>query len=225
MHDTAVDSTFTATREKGAVSCRLLRPAGARWLLVLGHGASTNMRHRTLEAMAERLAERRIATFRYNFPYAESGTGRNSNAVCIATVRQAVAAAHAAAHDLSIVAGGHSFGGRMTSIAAAQQPITHVRGLAFFSFPLHPPNRPSTDRAEHLDRVSVPMLFLSGTRDKLADLDRLRPVCGKLGRAATLHLLDTADHGYTVLKRSRQSDEDVFAEIARVTSRWISNLQ
>jgi hypothetical protein len=220
------ESRFLATAEKGAVSSLLLRPEGARWLLVLGHGASTDMRHRTLQTVAERLAEVGIATFRYNFPYMErGGGGRDSQAVTLATVRSAVAAAHAAAPDLPLLAGGHSFGGRMTSLAAAESPLEHVRGLVFFSFPLHPAGKPGTERAEHLSRVSVPMLFLSGTRDDLAVLDLLRPVCERLGGRATLHLLDTADHGFKVQKRSRPSEEDVFAEMARVVGEWTTSEQ
>jgi predicted alpha/beta-hydrolase family hydrolase len=218
------ESTFEATPEKGAVSSLLLRPDGARWLLVLGHGASTNMRHTTLQTIAERLADVGIATFRYHFPYMErGGGGRDSQAVSLATVRAAVAAAHAAADDLLLVAGGHSFGGRMTSLAAAEEPLPGVRGLVFFSFPLHPAGRPGTERAEPLGRVSVPMLFLSGTRDELADLELLRPVCERLGDRATLHLLETADHGFKILKRSRPSDEDVFVEMARVLKDWLAD--
>ena len=219
----AVESSFEATPEKGLVSSLLLRPEGARWLLVLGHGASTNMRHRTLQTIAERLADVGIATFRYNFPYMErGGGGRDSQAVCLATVRSAVAAAHAAASDLMLVAGGHSFGGRMTSQAMAQAPLDGVRALVFFSFPLHLADKPGVERAEHLAQVSVPMLFLSGTRDELAGLELLRPVCETLGDKATLHLLDTADHGFKVLKRSRASEEDVFVEMARVLKEWLS---
>ncbi len=228
----AIESRFEATPEKGVVSSLLLRPDGAHWLLVLGHGASTNMRHRTLQTIAERLAEEGIATFRFNFPYMErGGGGRDSQAVSLATVRAAVAAAHAAAGDLLLLAGGHSFGGRMTSLAAAEAPLEGVRALVFFSFPLHPADRPGIERAEHLNQVSVPMLFLSGTRDALADLELLRPVCERLagesgasprGRAR-LHLLDTADHGFTVQKRSRASDEDVFVEMARVLKEWLPN--
>nr|WP_309685755.1 alpha/beta family hydrolase [Armatimonas sp.] len=219
----AVESRFEATEEKGAVSSLLLRPEGARWLLVLGHGASTNMRHRTLQTIAERLADVGIATFRYNFPHMErGGGGRDSQAVCLATVRSAVAAAQAAAGDLMLVAGGHSFGGRMTSLAMAQAPLEGVRALVFFSFPLHPSDKPGIERAEHLKEVSVPMLFLSGTRDELANLELLRPVCEKLEGKATLHLLETADHGFKVLKRSRASEEDVFVEMARVLKEWLS---
>lgn len=221
----ATESKFLASKEKGEVSALLIRPKGAKRLLVLGHGASTNMRHKTLQTIAERLADAGIATFRYNFPYAETGGGRNSDAVCMESVRSAVAAAHEAASDLSILAGGHSFSGRMSSMAAAESPIEHVRGLVFFAFPLHPAENPSTKRAEHLGDVTVPMLFLSGTRDKLAELELMQSVCEKLGDKATLHLLDAADHGFKILKSSRKTDEDVFVEMARAIKDWGDKLK
>ncbi len=220
----AIESKFTATPEKGEVSSILIHPDNAKWLLVLGHGAGTNMRHSTLQTIAERLADIGIATFRYQFPYMErGGGGRESQAVALATVRSAVAAAHAAAGDVSILVGGHSYSGRMSSLTAAEATIEHVRGLVFFAFPLHPSGREGTERAEHLADVTVPMLFLSGTRDKLAVLDLLEPVCENLGDKATLHLLDTADHGFKVLKR-RKTEEDVFVEMARVLNEWIETL-
>jgi predicted alpha/beta-hydrolase family hydrolase len=215
---------FLATTEKGEVSALLVRPSGASHLLVLGHGASTTMRHATLGAIAQALADAGIATFRYNFPYSEHGKGRDSQAVCTQTVRSAVAAARAADPDLPLLAGGHSFGGRMTSSAASESPLDGVRGLVFYSFPLHQPGKPATERAEHLAAVTVPMLFLSGTRDELAEMGLLRPVCEGLGGRATLHAVDTADHGYKILKRSRTGGEDVFAEMARVVHQWASGL-
>lgn len=215
---------FLATPEKGDVSARLVRPENATHLLILGHGASTNMRHATLQSIADRLAEVGIATFRYNFPYSESGRGRDGQAVCTGTIRSAVAAAQKAAPDLPLLAGGHSFDGRMTSTAASESLIQGIVGLVFFSFPLHLAGKPETKRADHLANVTVPMLFLSGTRDALAELDLLRPVCEKLGERATLHRLDTADHGYKVLKKSRTSPEDVFAEMARVARDWAAKL-
>ena len=225
MNYEAIESKFIATPEKGEVSSILIRPDNAKWLLVLGHGAGTNMRHATLQTIAERLADIGIATFRYQFPYMErGGGGRESQAVALATVRSVVAAAYEAAGDVSILVGGHSYSGRMSSLTAAEAPIEHVRGLVFFAFPLHPSGREGTERAEHLADVTVPMLFLSGTRDKLAVLDLLEPVCENLGDKATLHLLDTADHGFKVLKRSRKSDEDVFVEMARVLSKWVETL-
>ena len=219
-----IESKFIATPEKGEVSSILMRPNGAKWILVFGHGAGTNMRHSTLQTIAERLADIGIATFRYQFPYMErGGGGRESEAVARQTVRSAAAAAQEAASDLSILVGGHSYSGRMSSMSAAKEPIEHVKGLVFFAFPLHPAGREGTERAEHLADVTIPMLFLSGTRDKLAVLDLLEPVCEKLDKA-TLHLLDTADHGFKVLKRSRKSEEDVFVEMARVLSEWIATL-
>jgi predicted alpha/beta-hydrolase family hydrolase len=215
---------FLATPEKGEVSALLVRPRDASRLLVLGHGASTDMRHATLQAIADQMADVGIATFRYNFPYSEYGKGRDAQGVCTATVRSAVAAARGVARDLPLLAGGHSFGGRMTSTAASESPLEGVRGLVFFAFPLHQPGKPDTKRADHLGAVTVPMLFLSGTRDELAELDLLQPVCAKLGDRATLHLLDTADHGFRTLKRSRKSEEDVFAEMARVVRDWASPL-
>ncbi len=221
----AIESKFIATEEKGEVSSLLICPEGATWLLVLGHGAGTNMRHTTLQTISERLSDVGIATFRYQFPYMErGGGGRESQAVALATVRSAVAAAHRAAPALSILLGGHSYSGRMSSHAAAEAPIEHVRGLVFFAFPLHPSGKPGIERAQHLDDVSVPMLFLSGTRDKLAQLDLLSSVCERLGDKATLQLLDTAEHGFKVLKRSRQSTEDVFVEMARVVRTWCGQL-
>jgi predicted alpha/beta-hydrolase family hydrolase len=215
---------FLATPDKGEVSALLVRPAAATHLLVLGHGASTNMRHATLQTIAERLSDAGIATMRYNFPYMEYGRGRDSQAVCTATVRAAVAAARAATRDMPVLAGGHSFGGRMTSTAASESPLDGVLGLVFFAFPLHQPGKPDTKRAEHLSAVTVPMLFLSGTRDDLADMSLLQGVAKKLGKRGTIHSLDTADHGFRTLKRSRKSDEDVFVEMARVVREWASRL-
>ena len=220
-----IESKFIATEEKGEVSSLLICPEGAEWLLVLGHGASTNMRHATLQTIAERLGDVGFATFRYQFPYMErGGGGRESQAVALETVRSAVRAARAAANDLSLLVGGHSYSGRMSSLAAAESLLEAVSGLVFFAFPLHPAGRPGTERAEHLEDVSVPMLFLSGTRDKLADLALLSLVCERLSEKATLHLLDTADHGFKVLKRSRKSTEDVFVEMARVVKDWAEDL-
>ena len=220
--DSDIKLIFQATAEKGEVSALLMRPEGATHLLVFGHGASTNMRHATMQTIAEALAEQRIATFRYNFPYSEKGSGRNSTETCVATIRSAVAAARKAAPDLPVLAGGHSFGGRMTSTAQSEEPIEGVKGLVFSSFPLHLPGRPAVTRAEHLANVEIPMLFLSGTRDELATLELLEPVVKGLGKKATLHKIDTANHSYKILKKSRKSDEDVFAEMARVVKDWAS---
>jgi len=219
------EGRFIATPEKGEVTSLLIRPDNARSLLILGHGASADLRHRTLRTIAERLAETHIATFRYNYPYMErGGGGRDSQEVTLATIHSAVAAARRATPDLPLVAGGHSFGGRMTSLAQSLSPLDEVRGLIFFSFPLHPAGKPGIERAAHLKKINLPMLFLSGTRDDLAELSLLKPVCESLGDSATLSLLDTANHGYAIQKRSRQSDEDIFTEMARVVSAWITEI-
>ena len=214
---------FTATPEKGEVSAILMRPDKATHLLVLGHGASTSMRHATMQRIAEVLADRDIATFRYNFPYSENGTCRNSNATCMESIRNAVRAAKKAAPDLKLLAGGHSFGGRMTTTAQSEEPLENVKGLVLFSFPLHLAGRPDTKRAEHLSAIRIPMLFLSGSRDDLAELELLQPVISDLGSTSTLHILDTANHGYKVLKKTRTSPEDVFEEMARAVDEWIED--
>ena len=215
------ESKFLATSEKGEVSALLIQPKSSTHLLVFGHGASTNMRHATMQKIAEALTEQGIATFRYNFPYSERGTSRNSQAVCVETIRNAVAAAHKAAPELTLLAGGHSFGGRMTSTAQSEEPLEDVKGLVFTSFPLHMPGKPDTKRAEHLSNIKIPMLFLSGSRDEFLTLDLFRPIMKKLGKHATLHLLDTANHSYKILKKTRTSDEDVLVEMARVAKEWI----
>lgn len=221
---TQTELKFTATADKGDVSAILMRPEGATHLLVLGHGASTSMRHATMQRIAEVLAKRKIATFRYNFPYSENGTARNSNATCVETIRNACRAAHKAAPDLKLLAGGHSFGGRMTTTAQSEEPLENVEGLVLFSFPLHLAGRPDTKRAEHLSNIGIPMLFLSGTRDELATLELLGPVVESLGKLATLHLLDTANHSYKVLKKTRVSDEDVFGEMAGILTVWARHI-
>jgi predicted alpha/beta-hydrolase family hydrolase len=224
--DPAVPLKFVATPEKGEVSALLRRPEAARALLVLGHGASTNMRHAFLTGLSDALAQAGVATFRYQFPYMErGGGGLDSRSVLLATVRSAVAAAHSAAPDLPLFAGGHSMSGRMTSMAAAEAALPHLRGILFVAFPLHPAGKPATERAEHLAQVTVPMLFLSGTRDDLADMTLLRPVVEKLGDRATLHVVETADHGFKVLKRSRGTDEPVLDELARTGAEWMARVQ
>jgi len=177
-----------------------------------------------MQSIAEALGRQKIATFRYNFPYSENGRGRDSNPVCVETIRSAVKAAHNAAPDLPLLAGGHSFSGRMTTTAASESPLENVRGLVLFAFPLHPAGAPDTKRADHLEKVTVPMLFLSGTRDALGDLDLLHPTIKRLGKRAKLHLLDTADHSFKVLKRSRTTAEDVYDELARVVSEWTKTI-
>jgi predicted alpha/beta-hydrolase family hydrolase len=221
----AIGSGFVATPGKGEVSALLLRPADARSLLVFAHGAGAGMRHRFMAAMSRALAEAGIATFRYQFPYMEGGGRRpDPRPVLLATVRAAVAAAQTAAPDLPLLAGGKSMGGRMTSLAAAEAPLADVRGLVFFGFPLHPAGRPSADRGAHLAEVGVPMLFIQGERDQLADLDLLRPICAGLGACAELHVVPTADHSFHVLKRAGRTDAEVIAELAATTAAFAARL-
>lgn len=209
----------------GEVSALLVQPAKPRWLLVLAHGAGAGMAHPFLGALAQELSGAGIATFRYQFPYTEQRRrAPDRPPVLTATVAAAVRAAQEAAPGLPLLAGGKSMGGRMTSTGASQQPLDQVRGLVFFGFPLHPPNQPGTKRADHLAKVTVPMLFLQGTRDAFAGLDLLRPVCAKLGPLATLHLIDSADHPFHVPKSSGKTDADVLRELAQTTAAWASNL-
>jgi predicted alpha/beta-hydrolase family hydrolase len=207
------------------VSGLLLRPPDAWAAYVLAHGAGAGMRHRFMESIAGALATRGIATLRYQFPYVEAGSRRpDPPGVLQATVRAAVAVAWEVASGLPLFAGGKSLGGRMTSNAMARRPIDGVRGLVFLGFPLHPAGQPGVTRAEHLDRVDAPMLFLQGTRDALADLDLMRSVCTRLGSRATLHVVDGADHSFAVLKRSGRSDADVMDELAASTTDWLRSL-
>jgi predicted alpha/beta-hydrolase family hydrolase len=204
-----------------AVTGLLARPDDATCLAVLAHGAGAGMRHPFMEGIAERLVARRIATLRYQFPYTEAGRRRpDPPRLLEATVRAAIAAAAAAAPDLPLVAGGKSMGGRMTSMAAAAAPLPGVRGLFFLGFPLHPAGQPATRRGEHLAAVTVPMLFLQGGRDALADLGLLRPLVAALGARAALHEIAAADHGFHVLVRSGRSDGDVLDELAGQLAAW-----
>lgn len=205
----------------GAVSAILERPPDARFLYIVAHGAGAGMRHQFLESVTARLAESGVATLRYQFPYMEEGRKRpDPPHIAERTVRAAVAAAADAAPDLPIVAGGKSFGGRMTSQAQSRDPLAGVRGLVFLGFPLHAPGRPGDRRAEHLNDVTVPMLFLQGTRDALADLDLIREVTNRLGPRATLHVLEGGDHSFKVLKRSGKKSEDVIDELAEAIAGW-----
>jgi predicted alpha/beta-hydrolase family hydrolase len=196
-------------------------PAEARAMLALAHGAGAGMTHPFLGALAAELAAAEVATLRYQFPYMEQRRGSpDSPAAATATVAAAVRAASEQAPGLPLFAGGKSFGGRMTSQAAAAGLLSGVRGLVFFGFPLHPPNKPGTKRAEHLKQVTVPMLFLQGTRDPLADLTLLKPICEELGVRATLHIIETADHSFHMLKKSGKTDAQALRELAQTTASW-----
>jgi predicted alpha/beta-hydrolase family hydrolase len=209
----------------GEVSALLLRPAKAQWLLILAHGAGAGMHHPFMQKLAGELASANIATLRFQFPYMEQRRRvPDAPAVLVATVLAATRAASEAAPGLLLLAGGKSMGGRMASQAAAQQLLAGVGGLVFFGFPLHPPNKPGTKRADHLPKVPMPMLFLQGTRDTLADLKLLRPVCAKLGKRALLHVVESADHSFHVLKRSGTNDEAVLRELAQKVASWAESL-
>jgi predicted alpha/beta-hydrolase family hydrolase len=214
-----------AVSDSSTVSALWLRPAEARAAYVFAHGAGAGMAHASMETIAAGLAERRIATLRYQFPYMEKGGGRpDPPAVAQATVRAAVAEAARRCGDLPLFAGGKSFGGRMTSQAQAKAPLAGVRGLVFLGFPLHPAGKPSNERAAHLAEVKIPMLFLQGTRDALAELDLLQPVVKSLGARATLHLVDEADHSFHVLKRSGRNDAEAMAEVLDAFAAWVAKL-
>lgn len=213
---------FAVPEGGGEVPALLLRPADARALLVLGHGAGAGMRHAFMDSIARRLADRGIATLRYQFPYMENGGWPpDPRPVLLGTCRAAVREGRSLAPALPLFAGGKSMGGRMTSLAAAESPLPGVEGLVFLGFPLHPAGRPATGRAEHLDRVALPVLFLQGTRDRLADPSLLEPVCRRLGGRATLRMVEGADHGFHVLVRSGRTDEEVLEELAGVAAAWI----
>ncbi len=211
--------------EAGEVSALLLAPVRPSALYVLAHGAGAGMRHPFMEAIAQRLAARRIATLRYQFLYTEQGSRRpDPEPVLTATVRAAVAAGREAAGGVPLLAGGKSMGGRMTSRAAAAAPLEGVRGLVFLGFPLHPAGQPGVSRAEHLAQVDLPMLFLQGTRDALADLALLAPIVERLGRRAVLRVIEHADHSFHVLKRSGRTDEQVLDELATAVTEWREEL-
>ncbi len=219
------DVVIELSEASDKVSGLLLLPPDPRALYVLAHGAGAGMKHAFLEATARGLGERGIGTLRYQFPYMEQRRNRpDSPATASATVRAAVLRAAQLAPGVPLIAGGKSFGGRMTSTAQADAPLPDVRGIAFLGFPLHPPGKPSDARAAHLDAVAIPMLFLQGTRDEFAALDLLRPVCAKLGDRATLHLIDGADHSFHVLKKTGRTDADVFTELLDTLAAWSATL-
>ncbi|MCB9555615.1 MAG: dienelactone hydrolase family protein [Deltaproteobacteria bacterium] len=223
----AIAGTLILPDSAKTVSTLLYRPSAPTALLVLGHGAGAGMSHPFMEALAARLADRQIATFRYNFPFIE--TKRRfvgSQDERLSTVAAAVSAAlalrgnHAIAKDLAVFAGGKSMGGRMASLALAQDRLpAALRGLIFYGFPLHPPNKPASERGDHLREIERPMLFLQGDRDALADLTLIEPLCATLPRA-TLQIVSGADHGFHVLKRSGRTDDEVLDQLARLTAEF-----
>jgi predicted alpha/beta-hydrolase family hydrolase len=207
------------------VSALWQKPKDAKAVLVLAHGAGAGMTHKHMAATADGLAERGIATLRYNFPYMERGSKRPDNPpIAHAAIRAAVADAAKLAGDLPLFAGGRSFGARMTSQAQSLDPLPNVRGLVFFAFPLHPPGKPGTDRADHLSDVKIPMLFLQGTKDEFADLDLLKPTVKKLAKRATLHLAEHADHSFHAPAKSGRKDPEVLADILDAATAWMAKV-
>ena len=214
--------TVAALKVAGRLSAELIRPEAASALLVFAHGAGADFRHANMVAIAHALAEREVATLRFNFPFMEAGRRRvDAPRVSIETIEAAVATAVEAAPELKLFLGGHSYGGRMSSHAALRG-VQGLEGLVFCAFPLHPPRKPGIDRAAHLDTLEVPMLFLSGTRDALAERDLLERVVARLEPRARVHWLDTADHGYKVLKRSRRVALPVFDEMAVAIAAFVA---
>ena len=206
----------------GDVAAIALLPAGAEWLYVLAHGAGAGMRHHFMEAIAGRLADHAVGTLRYEYPYMSAGSKRpdpaSKNEAVTRTVCEYAGREFA---NLKLCAGGKSMGGRMTSQAQAAAPLPRIEALVFLGFPLHAPGRPAAARGEHLGRVAIPMLFFQGTRDTLADLTLLEPICTALGDRATLHVIDGADHSFAVLKRSGRTADEVLDEIAETTAGWL----
>jgi uncharacterized protein len=222
MNRSDVASVTIAVGSAHSVSGLLLAPASARACYVLAHGAGAGMFHPFMDVAARELGERGIATLRYQFPYMEQRARRpDPPKLAHATVRAAVAEAARLAPALPLVAGGKSFGGRMTSQAQAASPLPGVRGLAFLGFPLHPAGRPSDARAEHLFAVEVPMLFLQGSRDKLAELGLLQRLMERLGERASLRLLEDADHSFRVPARAGRKDADVTRDMMDALAAWI----
>ena len=221
----AKEIQFVVSEKAGRVSGLLSKPKDAKFLLILAHGAGAGMRHRFLEEAAAKLSDCGVATLRYQFPYMEKRVKRpDSEAVLTDTVRAAITTAKKHAGDLILFAGGKSMGGRMTSLAAAKQPLDGVRGLIYFGFPLHAAGAPGAERGKHLADIDVPMLFLQGSRDTLADLKLLKPLCRRLGEKAELFVIDGGDHSFHVLKSSGRTDGEVFDHVVQKAAVWMAQV-
>lgn len=225
MQDVILQQFKIEVGTSNLVSALLVRPRQARACFVFAHGAGAGMTHSFMETAAAGLAGRGVATLRYQFPYMEKGSKRpDPPAVTHATVRAAVAEAGRQCAGLPLIAGGKSFGARMTSQAQAKTPLPGVRGLVFFGFPLHAAGKPSSERAAHLAEIHIPMLFMQGTRDKLAEPDLLKPIVDGLKPFATLHLVEGADHSFHVPARSGRSDRDVMEDMLDAFVAWIGKV-
>ena len=218
----AKDVQIAINAKSGMVSALLVQPQNAKALLAIAHGAGAGMRHRFMESMATKLAELGVATLRYQFPYMEKRIKRpDSESTLTDTVRAAVATAKKLAGDLPLFAGGKSMGGRMTSLAAAKQPLDGVRGLIYFGFPLHAAGNPGAERGNHLSEIDLPMLFLQGSRDALADLKLLKPLCRKLGKRIELFVINGGDHSFHMLKSSGKSDDQSLTAAVEKAAQWM----
>jgi uncharacterized protein len=218
---------FSVEERPRKVSAILMIPPKARWFMVLAHGAAAGIEHPFMAGLAHQMAKGGIATLRYQFPYMEEGKKSvDPKPILIETVRSALAAAQEHAKGLPLLAGGKSLGGRMTSTAASEGVLTGVKGLVFFGFPLHAPGKPGSERAEHLFKVTLPMLFLQGTRDALAEIALIEQLCKKLEKQGrvTLKIIEGADHGFHVSKKSGRDDEGVLEEIGQAVSHWTDEL-
>ena len=225
MHAESQTLQLAHDRSKGAVSGILQRPDDARAVYVMAHGAGADMRHRFLQSMADELAAVGVATMRFNFPYTEQGrSAPDRQPVLEEYVRSACAEAQRLVPGLPAFAGGKSMGGRMSSNACAREPLDGIRGLVFLGFPLHAPKKPSRERAAHLQEVRIPMLFLQGTRDDLAEIGLIREVTSELGSRATLHEIEGADHSFEVRKSAGRTSAEVRTHLAAVISAWITRI-
>ncbi|WP_184335434.1 alpha/beta hydrolase family protein [Povalibacter uvarum] len=226
MEVPAAEPLTLRVSESQTVSGLLIQPPTASACYVFAHSAGAGMAHASMSSLAEGFASMGIATLRYQFPYMERGSKRpDPPPLCHATVRAAVQAARERMPSMPLIAGGRSFGGRMTSQAQAIAPLANVRGLVFLGFPLHPAGKPGIERAQHLADIAIPMLFVQGTNDDLASLDLLQPIIGRLVPRATLHILQDADHSFHVPARSGRKDAQVREEAQQAVASWLQSLQ
>lgn len=225
MHYWVKDLKFRASKNSGEVSAILMLPDPVRWLFVLAHGAGAGMRHQFMENIALKYADRNVGTFRFNFPYMEMGRKVPSSAsIAQDTIRSAVNKAISETGQVPIFAGGKSYGGRMTSMAAAEKPLPEVEGLIFLGFPWHQMGKPSVDRVAHLIHVDLPMLFLQGSKDKLAEISLVKPLVRKLGKKATMHVVEHGDHSFHTPKKAGKSENEIWDELCDISVHWAESI-